>query len=1350
MNTIEPTLQHTLAHDTAPGAPLKARDLDFYNLLRRQSDESRLFFNGRRAVIFDAEAIGTLRQQLIESLGLELAMGVLTRFGYSQGWGDAARLADNFNWETDMDWLAAGPSLHMLEGVVHVQPEFIEFNRETGYFHMHGAWLNSYEAEEHLRRFGESTRPVCWTLTGYASGYATRFFGQEVLAIETECVGKGDARCYWEIRPVDAWGAEAEPYRAALKQIDISNQLVETNQRLQEQVAENTRLFQQTGTVLAEQEQLLAELRKLSRAVEQSRNTIVITDIKGYIEYANPRFVETTGYTLEEAIGQHTRILSSGETPQEEYKQLWETITAGKEWRGEFHNKKKNGDLYWETAFISPIKNTAGEITHFLAVKEEITERKRAEEANAERARMNTFTAEISLALIQNAALTSMLKTCTEAMVTHLDAAFARIWTFNPTENVLELQASAGIYTHIDGPHRRVPVGKFKIGLIAQERKPHLTNDVLNDPRLGDKAWAEREGMVAFAGYPLIVEDRLVGVMAMFARHPLADTVLEAMQSVANMVALSIDHKHVEETMQASQKFLQDVLDSMPSPVYVLDNRGRFMLINQVFAKLFNLDQAAVIGKTDFDVFARGKAEEFQSNALEILRAGVPVEVEEQFDFADGSYTYLTHKYPLHDVNGEPYALAAISIDITERKKTEQTLAKRAAELETIARVSTAAASLLDTDELLQEVVDLTKQSFYLYHAHIYLLNKAEHKLELAAGAGEVGRQMVAKGWAIPLDRPHSLVALAARTRQAVIVNNVRLAPDFMPNPLLPETRSEMAVPLIVGDNVLGVLDVQADTVNRFTEEDKQIILILAGQIAVALRNASLYQQTQAALTDLKQSQELLRTTIDATPDWIFIKDRQHRYQLVNQGFANSLHLPVEALIGKNDLEVGFPEDVVKGNPEEGIRGFWADDDEVMNSASPKFVQVEPGFVDGQPVFLSTFKAPLFDSNGNVWGVLGFVRDITEREQILTEAEKLYEASRRINEANNSQEIVAAIVEELSAPAINRAILLMFEYDSLGEVEIMEVTANWYSGKGNLPTPIGVQYSKAEFATPGFLFSATPLFFDDIQHDERIDPATITLLQQLNIQSMAVLPLWVGSRQLGSLLLETEELYKFTERDIRINRSLIGQAAVAIDNLRLLEEARTALAEVEITQRRYTVQAWEAYRNKLTTLSYEETREGVPALDNDLLPVINRVVQQQLAARASNGQGDLTRPQALVSSQLVENAQLPEVGSSVIVPLTVRGEPIGVLGLQEIDQQRVWSPEEIALIEAISEQLAQAAENIRLIDETQQQAAREKRVNEIGEKIQAAQSLEEALKIAVKEVGLSLQAPQTVVKLEVR
>ena len=123
------------------------------------------------------------------------------------------------------------------------------------------------------------------------------------------------------------------------------------------------------------------ELRKLSRAVEQSPATVVITDAEGTMEYVNPKFMELTGYTAAEAIGQNPRILKSGRQPPKFYQELWKTITRGGEWHGELHNRKKNGDLYWESASISPIKNDEGMVTHFVGVKEDITERKRAEEA---------------------------------------------------------------------------------------------------------------------------------------------------------------------------------------------------------------------------------------------------------------------------------------------------------------------------------------------------------------------------------------------------------------------------------------------------------------------------------------------------------------------------------------------------------------------------------------------------------------------------------------------------------------------------------------------------------------------------------------------------------------------------------------------------------------------------------------------------------------------------------------------------------------------------------------------------------------------------------------------------------
>ena len=192
-----------------------------------------------------------------------------------------------------------------------------------------------------------------------------------------------------------------------------------------------------------------------------------------------------------------------------------------------------------------------------LRALEEVAARRRrlevAEVAERQRA-VVALNNDVTLAVSQAIALRGMLQLCTESMVRNLGAAFARIWTLNAMGDILLLQASAGMYTHLDGPHSRVPVGKFKVGLIAQERRPHLTNDVLNDSRIGDPEWARREGMVAFAGHPLVVGERLVGVMAMFSKRVLAENMLDALGAVARTIAMGIERWRLEEQLHQSQK----------------------------------------------------------------------------------------------------------------------------------------------------------------------------------------------------------------------------------------------------------------------------------------------------------------------------------------------------------------------------------------------------------------------------------------------------------------------------------------------------------------------------------------------------------------------------------------------------------------------------------------------------------------------------------------------------------------------------------------------------------------------------------------------------------------------------
>ena len=184
-------------------------------------------------------------------------------------------------------------------------------------------------------------------------------------------------------------------------------------------------------------------------------------------------------------------------------------------------------------------------------------ERRRAQTALLERARLAELTSDVGIALTQGTDLRAMLQLCAEALVRHLDVAFARIWTLDDASGILELQASAGMYTHINGAHSRVRLGQYEIGAIARERRPHLTNQVVGDPQVHDQEWARREGLVAFAGYPLVVHDRVLGVVAMFARHPLSEFLPKALASMASAVAVGIERKRAEEALRQSEARLR-------------------------------------------------------------------------------------------------------------------------------------------------------------------------------------------------------------------------------------------------------------------------------------------------------------------------------------------------------------------------------------------------------------------------------------------------------------------------------------------------------------------------------------------------------------------------------------------------------------------------------------------------------------------------------------------------------------------------------------------------------------------------------------------------------------------------
>jgi PAS domain S-box-containing protein len=307
----------------------------------------------------------------------------------------------------------------------------------------------------------------------------------------------------------------------------------------------------------------IAESEALKTAIlDTALDCIITVDHAGKIIDFNPAAEQTFGYSKAEAVGREMAALILPPGSADDYRKgITKYLATGEESifnrRIELVAFNRSGREFPVEAAITPIKSDHDPL--FTIYLRNIADKKQAEFAAAEQLRHAKLDSEIGIALTGADSLQAMLQACAESLVQNLLGAFARIWTLDPPQAVLELQASAGLYTHRDGPHGRVPVGSFKIGMIAQDRKPHLTNSVVGDPRVPEQEWAKKEGLVAFAGYPLLVNDRLVGVMAMFATQALSASTIDAMASAARAIALGIERKEMENKLR---QFIADLSEA--------------------------------------------------------------------------------------------------------------------------------------------------------------------------------------------------------------------------------------------------------------------------------------------------------------------------------------------------------------------------------------------------------------------------------------------------------------------------------------------------------------------------------------------------------------------------------------------------------------------------------------------------------------------------------------------------------------------------------------------------------------------------------------------------------------------
>jgi len=623
-------------------------------------------------------------------------------------------------------------------------------------------------------------------------------------------------------------------------------------------------------------------------------------------------------------------------------------------------NKTKSGEVIWCRWFNSIIRS--GDTFTVLSLVEDITDRKLLEAEKAQGSRLTAMVADVGIALTKHPQ--DILLPCCEAMVQNLDVASAEIWTLNYQENILEQQAAAGVYSRTEAVTSFI---KSKINSIAQQLQPEIDCgfELNNLGQLESESGAEtkknsaelafinsrqlagscnfQKDIFTFAGYPLIVEERLVGVMGIVSPQPLTQAFLDTLASVADVIALGIQRKRAEADLKAAKGFLNSVVENLPVGVFAKDASSlKFVLWNKAGETIAGVTSQEAIGKNDYDIYPKEQADVFTAQDREILtgydRNSIVKDIaEEPIQTRHKGLRILhTRKVPILDAQGNPQYVLGITEDITERRQVDESV------------------------RLYDQIVENMQIGLYVYHLE-------------------------------NMDDDSSLRAIASNPA-ATKFTGLEMADvlGMTIDEIFPNSRSknipQVFASVIRGQKAVELEDIDCDECERITRALSMKAFPLPNNcVGVAFENITdrkcLELELKAALEQTERSEQLLRTVIDKSSDWIFAKDQNFRCILANNSFAQAIGKTLEDIIGKNDLELGFPEKLVFGNPAENIRGFRTDDSAVLAGEIIHNPYDPATFADGSVHIFDTQKVPLRDTEGNVFAVLAFAHDITERHQ---------------------------------------------------------------------------------------------------------------------------------------------------------------------------------------------------------------------------------------------------------------------------------------------------------------------------------------------------------------------------------
>lgn len=773
-------------------------------------------------------------------------------------------------------------------------------------------------------------------------------------------------------------------------------------------------------------------------ALEAAANAIVIADRDGVIISVNSAFETLTGYSSEEAVGKNPKFLNSGEQDEAFYAELWNTILNGKVWHSELVNKKRDGTKYIEEMTITPLVGEDGGIEYFIAIKQDISERRRIERIllNNE-ARYRSFFEESPVAIIeedfsevktkldqlQKKGVKDIRRYCKqhpniirelsglvkitdankaaikiygadgkEQLITNLSAYFTAESAFSFVETLVNLLVKKNNFNYetinqtFDGrqiniiiylsivPGHEEDLSKVLVSIIDISDLKKAEETLRKKNLLQDKVVALGRELASLLDISAIYQTSECYVKSMVDCTDFAIILYDSDRKVLTPSYLSIEGKKIDLSSFSPINYEINCPECGYSQAI---NSKSPVIVTNLAARAKNIVWTSTLEDRirKSIIYIPILAEDQVMGLIELQSPSENTYSKELGDWLSvvaNQIGLAIQNSRLHD---------GILLELAERKKTEEEVRQNLAELELLYNHALSVNQILDPEEIAQSMIKLFTKYFSSHHAVIRLRVRGTDDLHMVAfhvpGLPDLERERIKTRFSKRITKVgEGLSGWVIKTGQSIRVPDVDL--DSRYTNLYPGIKSGVYVPISIGEEVLGVLAVESETLNAFSEHDERLLMTIANQAAVAFENAYLYSKVQKELEErrlteeaLRVSQERLQSILDNTNALIYIKDLEGRYTLVNNAMCQSFSLNEEDMVGKSAYELADRAEVDL---------YLSNDHKVLHAKEPATFE-ESHYVNGEKRTYISFKFPLWDEDGTISAIGGISTDITEQKK---------------------------------------------------------------------------------------------------------------------------------------------------------------------------------------------------------------------------------------------------------------------------------------------------------------------------------------------------------------------------------